>query len=241
MPRQARYNLPGLPQHVIQRGNNRQAVFFDDDDYQRYLSDLDEIATATGCQIHAFVLMTNHVHLLVAPTVSNGISKLMQGLGRRYVVYVNHACQRTGALWEGRYKASLVAEDNYLLACMRYIKLNPVRAGLVEHPGEYQWASYHYSAYGKYCGLNLKEHDQYTALAGNVVDRRQNYRELFLNALDTDLINSIRQSLNSCLVLGNERFKDEIEIQLKRSVRPGKAGRPPGKYQSDPDFCCNAA
>lgn len=108
MPRQPRYNLPGLPQHVIQRGNNRQAVFFDGGDYERYLSDLDEIATDIGCQIHAFVLMTNHVHLLVTPTASNGISKLMQGMDRCYVTYINHAYKRTGTLWEGRYKASLV-------------------------------------------------------------------------------------------------------------------------------------
>jgi len=122
MPRQPRYNLPGLPQHIIQRGNNRQAVFFDRRDYQRYLRDLNEIASATSCEIHAFVLMTNHVHLLATPTASNGISKLMQGLGRRYVAYVNRKYERSGTLWEGRYKASLVAEDSYLLACMRYIE-----------------------------------------------------------------------------------------------------------------------
>jgi putative transposase len=229
MPRQPRYNLPGLPQHVIQRGNNRQAVFFDDGDYQRYLSDLNEIATDTVCQIHAFVLMTNHVHLLMTPTVANGISKLMQGLGRRYVAYINHVYQRTGTLWEGRYKASLVAEDNYLLACMRYIELNPVRAGMVEHPGDYRWSSYRYNAYGKSCGLTITEHDRHLALAGAVDERQHCYRELFHNALDRDLIRNIRQSLNSCLVLGNERFKDEIEIQLKRKVRPGQAGRPSSK------------
>jgi len=113
---------------------------------------------------------------------------------------------------------------------MRYIELNPVRAGMVEHPGDYRWASYHYSAYGKRCGLNLKEHDRYRALASNDAERRRCYRELFHNALDTGLIHSIRQLLNSCLVLGNERFKDEIQVQLKRKVRPGKAGRPPKQY-----------
>ena len=232
MPRQPRYNLPGFPQHVIQRGNNRQAVFFDDGDYQRYLSDLNDIAIETGCQIHAFVLMTNHVHLLITPVVSNGISKLMQGLGRRYVGYINHAYQRTGTLWEGRYKASLVAEDNYFLACMRYIELNPVRAGMVEHPGAYRWSSYRYNAYGKRCGLTVTEHNQYRALAGNAVECQHCYRELFRDVIDSDLMHNIRQSLNSCLVLGNERFKDEIEAQLLRKVRPGKSGRPPRKYQS---------
>jgi putative transposase len=224
MPRQPRYSLPGLPQHVIQRGNNRQAVFFEDGDYQRYLSDLNEIVADTACKMHAFVLMTNHVHLLVTPTVANGISKLMQGLGRRYVAYVNHTYQRTGTLWEGRYKASLVAEDDYLLACMRYIELNPVRAGMVEHPGDYRWSSYHYNAYGKRCDMTLTEHDRYTALAGNDADHQRNYRELFDNVLDTELIHSIRQSLNSCLVLGNERFKDEIESQLKKEGKAWKGG-----------------
>ena len=235
MPRQPRYNLPGLPQHVIQRGNNRQAVFFDDSDYHRYLADLDEIAADTGCQIHAFVLMTNHVHLLVTPTVSNGICKLMQGLGRRYVAYVNHTYRRSGTLWEGRYKASLVAEDNYLLSCMRYIELNPVRAGMAIHPGGYRWSSYHHNAHGERCGLSVAEHGRYLALSGAEAERRECYRDLFNNALDHDLIHSIRQTLNSCLVLGNERFKDEIEFQLKRKVRPGKAGRPSKIFQSDPD------
>jgi putative transposase len=229
MPRQPRYNLTGLPQHIIQRGNNRQAVFFDRRDYQKYLRDLNEIALATGCDIHAFVLMTNHVHLLATPTVPNGISKLMQGLGRRYVAYVNRKYQRSGTLWEGRYKASLVAEDSYLLACMRYIELNPVRAGMVEHPGEYRWASYSFNAHGKGCGINLKEHHSYKALVGVGDDQRVRYRELFNSALGVEMMYDIRQSLNSCLVLGNERFKDEIEAQLKRKVRLGKAGRPSKK------------
>ena len=235
MPRQPRYNLPGLPQHVIQRGNNRQSVFFSEVDYRRYICDLDEIAADTGCLIHAYVLMTNHVHLLVTPTVADGISKLMQGLGRRYVAYVNHTYERTGTLWEGRHKASLVAEDHYLLACMRYIELNPVRAGMVRHPGDYRWSSYRYNAYGRFCGLRITGHDLYQCQATDALGRRQNYRELFTNGLDNELIHEIRQTVNSCLVLGNDRFKDEIERQLKRRVRPGKAGRPRRKSQSDPD------
>lgn len=226
MARQPRYNLPGLPQHIIQRGNNRQAVFFSTRDYQRYLSDLEEIAIATGCQIHAFVLMTNHVHLLATPTVSNGISKLMQGLGRRFVAYVNHTYQRTGTLWEGRYKASLVAEDSYFLVCMRYIELNPVRAGLVQHPGDYRWSSYNYNAHSKSCGLGMTRHDCYSALADNEVDRNRIYRTLFDIGLGVEQLRNIRQSLNSCLVLGNDRFKDEIEARLQRTVRHKKAGRP---------------
>lgn len=226
MPRQPRYNLPGLPQHVIQRGNNRQAVFFGQRDYRRYLSDLDEIAAASGCHLHAFVLMTNHVHLLVTPTGTNGVSKLVQGLGRRYVAYVNRKYERSGTLWEGRYKASLVAQDQYFLACMRYIEMNPVRAGMVEHPGDYPWSSYSFNAYGRGCGVGLTEHDCYRALSKSGVDPGNRYRELFQGALDAAMLCDIRQSLNSCLVLGSECFKDEVEARLKRKVRHGKAGRP---------------
>jgi len=159
----------------------------------------------------------------------------MQGLGRRYVANINHTYRRTGILWEGRYKACLVAEDDYLLACMRYIELNPVRAGMVEHPYGYRWSSYRHNAYGKPCGLTMIQHDRYLTLAASADERQQCYHDLFSNSVDKELIHGIRQSLNSCLVLGNERFKDEIEAHLKRNVRPGKSGRPQRKYQSDPD------
>lgn len=125
MPRPPRYELAGLPQHVIQRGNNRQPTFFAEDDYTAYLGWLREAAVHHGCAIHAYVLMINHVHLLVTPTVGGAIGKLMQALGRRYVQYVNAQYRRSGTLWEGRYKASLIDSERYLLTCYRYIELNP--------------------------------------------------------------------------------------------------------------------
>jgi putative transposase len=140
MPRQPRYDLPGLPRHVIQRGNNRQAVFFELVGYFPSLEDLGSVAGREGSLLHANVLMTNHLHLLVTPTVRASISRLMQGLGRRYMAYVNRSYRRTGMLWEERYKASLVSEDNDVLRCIRYIEMNPVRAGMVSHPGEYRWS-----------------------------------------------------------------------------------------------------
>ena len=146
MPRKPRFNIVGIPQHVIQRGNNREPCFYSEQDYQRYLKDLSDSAKKHDCRIHAYVLMTNHVHLLVTPMVEHGISNMMQALGRRYVYYINKNYQRSGTLWEGRYKASLIDNERYLLTCMRYIELNPVRAKMVEHPGEYPWSSYQANA-----------------------------------------------------------------------------------------------
>ena len=235
MPRQPRYNIPGLPQHVIQRGNNKQPVFQSERDYKRYLSDLGEVAATARCHVHAFVLMTNHVHLLITPTAGDGISKLMQGLGRRFVAYVNHNHHRTGTLWEGRYKASLVSADSYFLTCMRYIELNPVRAGMVDGPGDYRWSSYSCNAFGKYCGLDLKRHDCYTALAHNDNARARRYRELFDVGVDAETLCDIRSAINSCLVFGDEQFKDAIEARLKRAVRHRKPGRPAKNCQSGAD------
>ncbi len=225
MPRQPRYDLPGLPQHVIQRGNNRQAVFFDEGDCRRYLDDLNEVAEKTGCQIHAYVLMTNHVHLLVTPMASRGISRLMQGLGRRYVAYVNGAYKRTGTLWEGRYKASLVAEDDYLLSCMRYIELNPVRAGMVAHPGDYRWSSYVWNVAGRGEDVGITPHACYQALGHEEGSRRHAYRELFRRSLDAAQIHQIRVATNSCLVLGNERFREEVARTTGLKTVGGAAGQ----------------
>ena len=137
MPRKPRFNLPGIPQHVDQRGNNREPCFFTQADYPRYLDDRGRPINRFSCQLHAYVLMTNHVHLLVLTTQTYGISQTMQALGRRYVGYVNPRYKRSGTLWEGRFKAGLIDSDNYLLICMHYIEMNAVRATIVDHPAEY--------------------------------------------------------------------------------------------------------
>lgn len=225
MPRQPRYNLVGVPQHVIQRGNNRQPVFFADEDYHAYLEHLKEAADIHRCDIHAYVLMTNHVHLLITPHKGDGLAKTMQSLGRKYVYYINRAYQRSGTLWEGRYKASLINSECYLLTCYRYIELNPVRAQMVDHPGQYRWSSYLAHAQG---GVDpvVTDHERYLALGQSAEERQHSYRELFGYPLDHREIHGIREALNQCRVLGSDRFKDEIEQQLKRRVRPGKPGRP---------------
>ncbi|MCI0505129.1 MAG: transposase [Gammaproteobacteria bacterium] len=178
MPRKPRFNLVGLPQHVIQRGNNRKPCFFSEQDYRRYLEDLEEVAGKYDCRIHAYVLMTNHVHMLITPMVDHGISQMMQALGRRYVCYVNKTYNRTGTLWEGRYKSCLIDSDRYLLTCMRYIELNPVRADMVSHPGEYQWSSYRANAQREESIL-IEHHPLYLELGTSTEERSMAYRELF--------------------------------------------------------------
>lgn len=225
MPRKPRFNLIGIPQHVIQRGNNREPCFYAEDDYRRYLEDLKESAEKYDCRIHAYVLMTNHVHLLVTPMKESGISQMMQALGRRYVYYINKTYKRTGTLWEGRYKSSLIDSDNYLLTCMRYIELNPIRASMINHPGEYKWSSYHANAQGDINSL-IESHPLYIELGTNEKVRQENYRELFRHQMDNDILHEIRESLNHELVLGHSYFKDKIEEITQRQTKIGQPGRP---------------
>jgi putative transposase len=225
MARKPRFNLTGIPQHVIQRGNNREPCFYTEDDYYRYLHDLEESAQKNQCAIHAYVLMTNHVHLLITPFKTHGISHTMQDLGRRYVGYVNHSYRRTGTLWEGRYKSSLVDSEHYLLTCMRYIELNPVRASMVSHPGDYQWSSYSANAMGKTNTL-VSKYILYEQLGRTDLQQQFAYRELFRNHLDKDDVHSIRDALNQELVLGRDDFKEKIANMTKRQVKPAPMGRP---------------
>lgn len=225
MPRKPRFNLIGVPQHVIQRGNNREPCFYAEEDYRRYLDTLTEAANKFHCRIHAYVLMTNHVHLLVTPMVDYGISQMMQSLGRRYVYYVNKTYRRTGTLWEGRYKSSLVDSDAYLLTCMRYIELNPVRASMVNHPGEYKWSSYATNAQGAQVET-ITPHPLYLALGMEQGERIYAYRELFRHQVDNDTLHEIRDALNHELVLGRSYFKEKIEEQTKRQTKLGLPGRP---------------
>jgi putative transposase len=214
-----RYCLPGQPQHVIQRGNNRNIIFAADDDYQFYRDCLQRACEKQGCAIHAYVLMTNHVHLLMTPERENAIGKVLQSVGRRYVQYFNHAYQRTGTLWEGRYKATLIDTEAYLLTCYRYIEINPVRAGMVASPGNYRWSSYACNVLGRSDCL-VEPHELYHALGRNAEERRLAYRALFKEKLDEATLTDIREATNKAWVLGNERFKDEIEKALQRRTRP---------------------
>lgn len=225
MPRKLRFVLPGVPQHVIQRGNNREPCFYSVEDYRRYLELLQEAAERNDCCVHAYVLMTNHVHLLATPFSPHGISHMMQDLGRKYVRAINRVYRRTGTLWEGRYKASLVDSEAYLFTCMRYIELNPVRASMVTHPGEYRWSSYAANGQGQPDAL-VSPHPLYLQLGHEPLQRQSAYRELFRVHLEPDAVHAIRSALNEELVLGREDFKDKIEQMTQRQVRRGKDGRP---------------
>jgi putative transposase len=225
MARRPRFNLPGVPQHVIQRGNNREPCFYSEEDYAAYLEFLAIAAEKTGCQLHAYVLMTNHVHMLITPMQEHGISALMQSLGKRYVQYINKTYRRTGTLWEGRYKASLIDSQHYLLTCMRYIELNPVRANMVEVPSEYRWSSYGFNGTAAE-DKNVSPHPLYIGLGETKEERCFAYRELFRHKMDNTLLHDIRESVNQDLVLGRDDFKDKVDMMLKRSVRKGIAGRP---------------
>ncbi|MCS3902016.1 putative transposase [Methylohalomonas lacus] len=225
MPRKPRMYLPHIPVHLVQRGNNRNACFFAEDDYHFYLDCLGRGLRRYGVQLHAYVLMTNHVHLLLTPQDETGISRLMQYLGRQYVGYINKTYRRSVTLWEGRHKASLVQADNYLLTCMRYIELNPVTAGMVERPEQYPWTSYHHNAWGKTDNL-ISQQLVYQALGASSTERQLAYRALFRNQLpDTDI-----HELQACLTynypLGNSRFRDEIEAMQGRPIGKRQRGRP---------------
>lgn len=225
MPRLPRSCPAGLPQHVIQRGNNRQPCFASADDFRVYLACLDRASRQYCVDIHAWVLMTNHVHLLASPCNSGGISAMMQSLGRDYVTYFNQRYQRSGTLWEGRFRSCVIESEQYLLCCYRYIELNPVRAGMVAAPGDYVWSSYRSNAWGKRSQL-IVPHEQYLLLGKTAAERMAAYRELFRLVLDDGQLNEIRKTLNTGMALGSERFKDEIGSRWGRRVRPGLKGRP---------------
>lgn len=225
MSRKPRFLLPGIPQHIIQRGHNREPCFYDEADYRRYQKNLHEAAEKNQVSIHAYVLMTNHVHLLATPHQPYGVTHMMQDLGRKFVRYINDTYRRTGTLWEGRFKASLVDSEAYLLTCMRYIEMNPVRAGMTQHPGEYRWSSYAANASGQPDEL-IHPHPLYELLGELEADRQYAYRELFRPHLDVAELHEVREALNQELVLGREDFKDRIETMINRQTRSGNPGRP---------------
>jgi putative transposase len=225
MPRHARLRLAGIPVHLIQRGNNRCACFLHDRDYRVYLACLTSLSREFACAVHAFVLMTNHVHLLLTPRESEGVSRLMKHLGQRYVQYFNRRHGRTGTLWEGRYRSCLVDSERYLLACYRYIELNPVRAGLVAHPRDYTWSSHLHNAEGAISTL-LVPHDVYHGLGRSHSSRCAAYRELLASDLDPAVVDELRSATNANVALGSARFHSEVEKAVGRPARRGTAGRP---------------
>lgn len=210
MPRKPRMYLPDIPSHVIQRGNNRTACFFAEADYRFYLDCLDNARRRYGVSVHAYVLMTNHVHLLLTPGDTEGISLVMQSIGRRYVQYINKTYRRSGTLWEGRHIATSIQAENYLFTCYRYIEMNPVRAQIVHHPGQYPWSSYMHN----FCGITnnlITEHPLYLELGSDPESRQQSYMELFSSELNEKTLSELRKAINFSIPLGDDRFRKEIE------------------------------
>jgi putative transposase len=224
MSRRNRLVLPEVPLHIIQRGNNRLPCFFVEADYLVYLDMLGIASKLADCQIHAYVLMTNHVHLLVSPMTHASPAIMMKTLGERYVQYVNRRHGRIGTLWQGRYRSCLVQDDRYLLICQRYIELNPVRAYMVTHPRDYRWSSYHANAHGEPDKL-LVPHPLYAALGTQQPERQCQYRALFEEETSFLLTEQIRQATNSNTVFGNEAFIERIAAAIGNDMMPRRSGR----------------
>ncbi|MFY9315263.1 MAG: transposase [Burkholderiales bacterium] len=225
MPRPARTEIAGVPLHVVQRGNNGAACFFSDLDRRFYLKCLRESAARRGCEIHAYALMSNHVHLLLTPMQIGAASLMFQDLGRQYVRTINEVRGRTGTLWEGRFKSNLIDSETYLITCHRYIELNPVRAGMVERPADYAWSSHAYYASGKPDAL-IAEHEVYLSLGPTPERRRSVFVSLFRDPVNEKDAKRLRTAIKRGWALGSEPFLDRMEALAGRSVRPARRGRP---------------
>jgi len=226
MPRTARAIIPEVPAHVIQRGNNRATCFRDDSDRSLYIALLTDQSRRHDCDVHAYCLMTNHVHLLVTPHAPTSCARMMKDLNQRFAQYVNRTYDRTGTLWEGRYRSCLTQSERYVLACYRYIELNPVRAEMVSRPDEYPWSSYRANA-ARHSNLLLTPHPEYLALGNTEDGRRAAYRRLFADALTPELIEDIRIATNGGLALGNDAFRPLASRAAGRRLYRESPGRPP--------------
>jgi REP-associated tyrosine transposase len=225
MPRTGRVVLPDYPHHVVQRGHNRQVVFAEPADYRYYLDTLTEFKAAFGVRVYAFCLMTNHVHLLLAPDTRAGMGQLMKRLAGRQTRYHNRAEGRRGTLWESRYKSSPVQTDGYLLACIRYIELNPVRARMVAAPEQYPWCSFHrWEEYNHYPWLDPLPF----AIAGGEDEERpaKRYRDYIGDAIPGGEWELIREAVQRGQLTGNARFVNEVEQIIGKRIEHRRSGRP---------------
>jgi putative transposase len=225
MPRPLRLIVPGVAVHLIQRGNNRLACFRHDNDYLMYLAHLRQLAEKYDCAVHAYCLMTNHVHLLLTPQSEGACTGLMRDLGQRYVQYFNRRHERSGTLWEGRFRSCLVESALYVLACYRYMELNPVRAGMADHPSGYLWSSYAVNS-GMRSDPMLSPHPEFEALANVAENRYSAYRRLCEQRLEPGLQRAIRDATNGGYPLASEAFKASVLEPSGLRTGPGAPGRP---------------
>ncbi len=225
MPRPSRLIVPGIAVHVIQRGNNRVACFGHDNDYLMYLANLRQLSEKYDCAVHAYCLMTNHVHLLITPQASGACTGLMRDLGQRYVQYFNRRYHRSGTLWEGRFRSCLAESALYVLGCYRYIELNPVRASMVDHPSGYLWSSYAVNS-GMRSDPLITPHPELLALSVWPESRHSAYRALFEQRLEPGLQKAIRDATNGGYPLASEAFKNAMLAPSGCRTEPGQPGRP---------------
>lgn len=232
MARFRRLNLINIPQLIVQTGKPNQCCFYDSEDYHFYLKSLQAAADQYLCDIHAYVLLANSVQIIATPKVPNGISSMMQSLGRRYVQYANHRYQRSGSLWEGRYKSSLIDANSYLLSCYRFVELRPLELSGVEELEDYPWSSFHHHSGAQHSDL-IVDHSLYENLGEDPDERGHAYNRLFRYAFDPGLLDYISETVQLGRVLGGDRFKDQIEQIANHRVRPLKRGRPRKEVASD--------
>ncbi|TFW28307.1 transposase [Massilia horti] len=225
MARHPRLVLPHQPHHIIQRGNDRRVIFRDEEDYQRFLAWLKESSRFYSVAIHAYVLMPNHLHLLATPSDDEGLAQMMQKLGRFYVPWFNSKYERTGGLFQGRFRTSLVDSERYFLTCSRYIELNPVRAQLVASPLDYPWSSYAHHAGGRVDPL-VTDHLLYWSLGNTPFQREAAYMDLVQQGLSSEELDAINKAVLKGQPLGSHSFKAELERKTQRQVLPAKRGRP---------------
>ena len=224
MPGRTRMYMPGMPYHIVQRGNNRKACFIEPENYLYYLELWQVLSRHYGVAVHAYVLMTNHIHFMATPETETALSNTMKVVGSRYAQYINKKYHRTGTRWEGRHRSSLIQSDRYLLTCMRYIEFNPVRADMVDRPEKYQWSSYGFNAWGDVSWLS--PHDIYRQLGNTDESRCHAYRELFRYQLSEHDLHAIREAAHYCQPVGDDRFRQQIEQQYGIKLGQKKRGRP---------------
>jgi len=217
-----KYNLPGIPQHIVVRGKGARPCFNRDSDYQFYLESLKKSAAVFNCKLHAYVLMPDHVHMVVTPGAEFGISNMMQSLTRRYARYIKTTYHGTEPLWARSYKSSLIDSRNYLFACMCYVEVNPVRSRIVDVPSEYKWSSYQANAYNKEPGI-VDHHAMYTELGRDNESRCEAYLRLFCSRIEVGSVHTIRNALHQELVLGTTEFKSRLDQMIKTKERMNKA------------------
>jgi putative transposase len=225
MARLPRYSIVNQPQHIILQGRDGQSICFEEQDYQYFHDCLDAAAYNYNLKLHAYVIMPNHAHVLATPGNSDSVSRMVQSLGRNYVQYFNECYEGTGTLWEGRYRATVVDAKNYMLTCSRYIELNPVRAGLVDKPLQYQWSSYAHNAQGQQDEM-ITTAREYQRLGESDAERSKAYRQLFRQKLDAQLVQDITDSALKGWVLGDARFAAKIEKLSGRRATQLPKGRP---------------